>query len=166
MNNLPFADLSEKNMLDVFRVDCCNETSTNYLETNNDQLISIDPDMVEKQCHNYDTSVDFKLKYGSQNCISFVHSNICSTEKILGDFTYYLDNLDMPFTFIGICETWATQLPNEDILNIPGYKHEHYIRSNKRGGGVSIYILNTIPYKTRKKSILFNAHIRICVYRN
>ena len=79
MNNLPFADLSEKNMLDVFRVDCCNEPSTNYLETNNDQLISIDPDLhvytdtVEKQCHNYDTSVDFKLKYGSQNSISFVH---------------------------------------------------------------------------------------------
>ena len=45
MNNLPFADLSEKNMLDVFRVDCCNEPSTNYLETNNDQLISIDPDL-------------------------------------------------------------------------------------------------------------------------
>ena len=89
MNNLPFADLSEKNMLDVFRVDCCNEPSTNYLETNNDQLINIDPYLhthtVEKQCHNYDTSVDFKLKYGSQNSILFVHSNICSTEKKLGD---------------------------------------------------------------------------------
>ena len=36
------------------------------------------------------------------------------------------------------------------ILNIPGYKHKHYIRSNKRGGGVSMYILNMIPYKTRK----------------
>ena len=83
----------------------------------------------------------------------------------LGDFTYYLNNLDMPFTFIGVCETWETQL-NEYILNIPGYKHEHYIRSNKRGGGVSIYILNTIPYKTRKKYSLFNARIRICVYRN
>ena len=87
MNNLPFADLSEKNMLDVFRVDCCNEPSTNYIETINDQLISIDPDLhvytdtVEIQCHNYDTSVDFKLKYGSQNSISFVHSNICSTQK-------------------------------------------------------------------------------------
>ena len=63
----------------------------------------------------------------------------------------------MPFTFIGICETWATQL-NEDIFNIPGYKHEHYIRSNKRGGEVSIYILNTIPYKTRK-NLSFSTHI-------
>ena len=70
----------------------------------------------------------------------------------------------MPFIFIGVCETWATQL-NEDILNIPGYKHENYIRSDKRGGGVSIYILNKIPYTT-KKYILFNAHVKICVYRN
>ena len=79
MKHLPFTDLSEKNMLAVFRVVCCNEPSTNFLETNNDQLISIDPDL-------------------------HVYTN----------------------TFIGVCETWATQL-NEDLLNIPGYKHEHYI---------------------------------------
>ena len=113
-------------MLDVFRADCCNKPSTHYLETNNDQLIRIDPDLhvytntVGKQCHNYDTSVEFKLKFGSQNNIKIVHSNICSTEKKLGAFKYYLDNLDMTFT-------WATQL-NGDVLNIPVYKHEHYIR--------------------------------------
>ena len=78
MNNLPFADLSENAMLDVLRADCCNEPSTHYLETNNDKLIGIDPDLrvytntVEKQCHNYDTSVDFKLKYGSQNSLSHI----------------------------------------------------------------------------------------------
>ena len=81
MNNLPFADLSENAMLDVFRADCCNEPSTHYLEINNDQLIRIDLDLhvytntVEKQCYNYDTSVYFKLKYGSQNSLncSFKH---------------------------------------------------------------------------------------------
>ena len=82
--------------------------------------------------------------------------------KKLGDFTYYLDNLDMPFTFIGVCETWATPL-NKDVLNIPWYKHEHYIRSNERGGGVSIYILNTIPYKTRNK-LSFSTHMLESVF--
>ena len=38
----------------------------------------------------------------------------------------------MPFTFIGVCETLATQL-NEDLLDIPGYKHEHYIRFFLKG---------------------------------
>ena len=56
----------------------------------------------------------------------------------------------------------ATQL-NEDILNIPGYKHEHHIRSNKKGGRVSIYILNTIPYKTRRH-ISFSKHISESVF--
>ena len=28
------------------------------------------------------------------------------------------------------------------------FKYEHCIRSNKRGGGESIYLLNTIQYKT------------------
>ena len=73
------------------------------------------------------------------------------------EFTCYLDNLDMTFTFIGVCETWTAQL-NEDLLNMPGYKHEHYIRSNKMGEGVSIYILNTIPYKIRK-IIFASTHI-------
>ena len=71
--------------MDVFRVDCCNEPSTHYLETNNDQLIGIDSDLrvyintVDTQCHNYDTSVVFKFKYGFQNSILIVHSNICNT---------------------------------------------------------------------------------------
>ena len=51
----------------------------------------------------------------------------------------------------------------KDILNIPGYKHKHYIRSNKRGGGVSIYILNTIPYKTRK-NLYFSTHMLESVF--
>ena len=63
----------------------------------------------------------------------------------------------MPFTFIGICETWATQ-ENKDLLNMPGYKHEHCIRPNKRGGGVSIYLLDTIQYKARK-NVSFSTHM-------
>ena len=163
MISFPFADLSETAMLGIFETTCSNETSTLHLETNNDRLHNIDPDRhaysntIEKQCNNYDTSEDFKMKYGSQNNISIVHSNICSSKKNLGHFTYYLENLNMPFTFIGICETWATQA-NRDLLNMPGYEHEHCIRTNKRGGGVSIYLLDTIQYKTRH-FLSFSTHM-------
>ena len=67
--------------------------------------------------------------------------------------SYYLDSFDISFTFIGLCETWAT-ITNNDLLSMPGYNHEHCIRSNKKGGGVSIYILNTIQYKVRKNIAL------------
>ena len=50
--------------------------------------------------------------------------------------SYYLESFDISFTFIGLSETWATQI-NEDILNMPGYNQEHCIRvSNKH---INIY---------------------------
>ena len=67
-----------------------------------------------------------------------LHTNICSSSKKLKDLMYYIDNLNINFTFIGLSETWATE-SNQDLLEIPGYKHEQCIRSNnKRGGGTSI----------------------------
>jgi len=145
MNHLPFTDVGENDMLNTFENNNLSNDFTSYLCTNNDQLFNIDPDLntfnnLNKQCQNYDTSLDFKSKFGSQNNIAILHSNICSSEKKLNDFTYYLDNLNVCFTFIGLCETWATRT-NKDILNIPGYKHEQCIRSNKKRGEGSAYTL-------------------------
>ena len=155
MNNLPFTSIRDNEMLDTFRNNYSNNIPP-YLGTDNDQLAQIDPDLniyssnIEKQCLNYDTSEEFKLKCGIQNNITIFHSNICSSTKKIKDLTYYLDDLNTSFSFIGLCETWATH-SNKDILNIPGYKHEQCLRTNKKGGGVSIYILNTIQYTVRKK---------------
>ena len=60
-----------------------------------------------------------------------------------------MEGLDISFAFIGLSETWATKT-NDDILNMPGYNHEHCIRVSKKAGGVSTYILNMIQYKVRK----------------
>ena len=49
------------------------------------------------------------------------------------DFSYYLEGLDISFSFIGLSETWATKT-NEDILNMLGYNHEHCIQVSKKGG--------------------------------
>ena len=155
MNNLPFTSIRDNEMLDTFRNNYSNNIPP-YLGTDNDQLAQIDPDLniyssnIEKQCLNYDTSEEFKFKCGIQNNITIFHSNICSSTKKIKDLTYYLDDLNTSFSFIGLCETWANH-SNKDIMNIPGYKHEQCLRTNKKGGGVSIYILNTIQYTVRKK---------------
>ena len=52
-----------------------------------------------------------------------LHTNICSSSKKIKDFTYYIDNLNITFTFIGLSETWASQI-NHGLLEIPGYTHE------------------------------------------
>ena len=86
--------------------------------------------------------------------MAFLHSNICSSEKKIKDLSYYLESFDISFTFIGSCETWATKT-NIDVLSMPGYNHEHCIRSNKKEEGLAyIYILNTIQYKVRTKLAL------------
>ena len=64
-------------------------------------------------------------------------------------FTYYIDNLNITFSFIGLSETWASEM-NHDLLEILGYTHEQCIRTNKnKGGGTSLYIHNSIQYRGR-----------------
>ena len=159
MNSLPFTNVQDNDMLDIIRTKYSTSHSTSYLGTNNDNLFQIDPDLnvssnlSKRHCQNFETSLDLKTKYGSKENIAFLHSNICSSGKKLKDLSYYLEGFDISFSFIGLSETWATKT-NEDILNMPGYNHEHCIRVSKKGGGVSIYILNTIQYKVRKNLAL------------
>ena len=57
---------------------------------------------------------------------------------------------EMNFTFPVIClsETWLT-MSNKDSVSLPGYHHESRVRSKKLRGGVSIFIRDCLPYKTR-----------------
>ena len=66
------------------------------------------------------------------------------------DFIYYIDNLNITFSFIGLGETCASEC-NQDLLGITDYRHEQCIRSNnkKGGGGTSLYIHNSIQYRRR-----------------
>ena len=83
-----------------------------------------------------------------QDNISILHTNISSSEHKLNDCMYYVNHLNINFSFIGISETWATK-HNDHLLNISNYNHEQCIRSKKKGGGTSLYIHNDIQYKTR-----------------
>ena len=151
ITELPFRDVAEIEPLQ--KNDSYNDIPSK-MSTNNDFLIKIDPDHntspngVEKQCQNYDTSLEFNKAMHSQHNISLLHTNICSSEHKLNDFMYYVNNLNIKFSFIGISETWANKL-YDHLLNIHNYNHEQCIRSNKKKGGTSLYIHNDIQYKTR-----------------
>ena len=48
---------------------------------------------------------------------------------------------------MGLSETWATTM-NQYILNIKCYNHEQCLKNNKKkGGGISLYIHNSIHYR-------------------
>ena len=151
---MPFSDVADIATLDNERGNTINFLNNN-MSTNNDCLVELDPDhntldnCTVKKCSNYDTSIEFNKTFCSQNNIYILHLNICCSQHKLTDLTYYLDNLNIIPSFIGISETWATKF-NYHVLNIPGYLHEQCIRSNNRkGGGTSIYIHKDIQYKNR-----------------
>ena len=105
LDEMPFRDVTEIMIFD-------NEhNNADTMSTNNDCLVELDPDhnILEngtvKKCSNYDTSLEFNKTFSSENNISILHLNICSSQHKLTDLTYYLENLNATFSFIGISET-------------------------------------------------------------
>ena len=72
----------------------------------------------------------------------------------------------MDFSIIGLSETWGKSI-HIDMQNIPCYKHYYCIRAkNRKGGGTSLYVKSTIPFKQKsdlefKKSIFESSVIEI-----
>ena len=56
--------------------------------------------------------------------------------------------MDINFSIIGLSETWGKP-QHIDMQTIPGYIHYYCTRAkNKRGGGTSLYIKSSIPFKS------------------
>ena len=77
--------------------------------------------------------------------LSILHLNIRSIPRNLSSQQTYLNNLDIQFSVIGISETWLKPY-NVDCYGMDGYKEDHLYRSERMGGGVSLYVMNGIEY--------------------
>ena len=75
--------------------------------------------------------------------------NIRSMQKNLGSLENYLETLDHKFTAIGISESWLKEY-NVDRHELDGYKAVHKYRPLRSGGGVSIFIEDSLEYSTRE----------------
>ena len=74
--------------------------------------------------------------------------NIRSIPKHFSDLKAYLANLNHSFSVIGISETWLQdKVPSYPLAN---YGLELDYRTHKRGGGVSLYLHESLQYKSRK----------------
>lgn len=91
----------------------------------------------------------------TNECFSLIHFNVRSMLKNFDEFYIYLINLNHSFSVIGLCETWLTNV-NADYCNIPNYVSEHKFRSNRNGGGVSLFIRENIRYKLRNDVSVLN----------
>ena len=70
--------------------------------------------------------------------------------KNFESFREFLDSLCFTFSAICLSETWCQ--PHETSnsnLQIPGYVSLHQTRKNRRGGGLCIFLLESLSYKVR-----------------
>ena len=89
-------------------------------------------------------------KYVKRNCegtenLSFIHSNIRSIPANLNAFMSYMSNINCDFSVIGFSETWLNS-SNIDTYSIDGYRHVGLTRETGKGGGVSLFICDSIMY--------------------
>jgi hypothetical protein len=71
-----------------------------------------------------------------------------------------LHSLEDPPNFIGITETWLKP-HNATLFSIDGYSHKFLTRPSKAGGGVSLFIKDSINYKVRLDLNLFDSSIEM-----
>ena len=128
-----------------------NEDDSNILEYHGD----LDPDKCFFNQHshslleacNYQTEQTFNnyvsLKGISNNNFSLFLLSIRSVPANLSSLLSDMENLDHRFSVIGLTETWLNP-SNIDAYGIDGYNHIGITRSNKNGGGVSLFMSNEI----------------------
>ena len=92
------------------------------------------------------------------NCLSMIHTNIRSIPKNLNSFDNYLAGLNDKFSIIALSESWLKD-HSVDRYGLHGYNAEHRFRPSRGGGGVSLFIKDSIEYSVREDLCCQNAHI-------
>ena len=86
-----------------------------------------------------------KVSSVESDCFSLLHMNIRSAPSHLDEFQNYICNLNHNFSVIAMSETWFNDI-TIDFYNMQGYNHEYMYRKDRKGGGVSLFIKETIQY--------------------
>ena len=130
-NNLELLDvISEKHSFSDFMP--CNFENHTFVE---EQLQNFTKHLCS--CH-YSESIENHISIMNLNCRSLISK--------LGMLEEYLIDLHHKFDIIAITETWFKSNTDLSFFQLDGYDMYHLDRGNKNGGGVAIYIQNTLRH--------------------
>ena len=109
-------------------------------------LDDLDPDLNHfnefKECKFF-SQREFNDKFSnSKNSLGIIHINIRSINKNLDEFLAFLSQLSFCFSVVILTETWL--MSRSDWLEVEGLNGYHSIRSDRRGGGVSVLVRDDI----------------------
>ena len=77
---------------------------------------------------------------------SILHLNIKSIKKNFDDFQLFFSNLGFSFSVICFSETWLDEA-GYFLYELPNCISKHQVRDDRKGGGVSVYIHNSLSFK-------------------
>ena len=102
---------------------------------------------------NFDTPYilpeEFK-KFHDTSCddsFSILHLNIRSIKKDFENFKLFFSTLGYSFSVICFSETWLDDTDSNSLYELPNYISKHQIRDDRKGGGVSFYIHNSLSFR-------------------
>ena len=126
-----------------------NYMHANFNEYDNSILSDIDPDIHHNNCGNskYYNEYSFNNEFKKSYELSIFHLNIRSIAANFSKLRAQLDTLHINFKIIALSETAIND--HDTALNIPGYNVEQDFRPKRKGGGVTLYIANSLQYSIR-----------------
>ena len=104
-------------------------------------------DLGDSQYYHPNGFTDKYVGMDSDEYFSNIHFNARSLPKNIDSIKMFLRTLKFSFNVIGISETWIKQ--ENPLLYIPSYTFVSKSRQSKSGGGVAIYIRETLSYYVR-----------------
>ena len=87
-------------------------------------------------------------KIANDNCFSLFHLNTRSLPKQFDNLIDHLDMLPIDFSVIGLTETWLNS-HKVSMFSISSYNHYPCFRSERCGGGVSLFVKENIKSSLR-----------------
>ena len=144
----------------------------NVPNSDNDLLPDLDPDnnyfsaifqnIQPSQTCNYVSVESFnRICHDEPKYYTFLNYNIRSFSANSDSFFSIFDDQNFPQVFI-LTETWFT---DDNLQELPGYASYHTLRSNRRSGGVSIYVKNDIPSDIILELSFSNDCIEVCTVK-
>lgn len=104
----------------------------------------------------YDAEAFQKVASLHKKQLSLIHLNAQSLQNKKESVDLLLNNLNHRFDFLAFTETWS--IDNRDNIQFTNYSCASICRENKRGGGVSIYVHESVKYNIVEEYTVISTH--------